>query len=246
MEYRLKYEDELKTIISDYFSIDISSLNKMDSCEGILFTNNNVVFKCLTLFNEQNDLINYSIKHNNLLSSKIKDLHNSFNHTEQDILHHFFILKALSESKKTKKTKRIIDFDVFYIKKYIILKMPFVVVSNYEGGYEDEMVELMKELKSIGWVCTDITPKNLKILDKSKQILLIDIGFFFSPYYNELFQAMCRRAFISIHFADSPELKILLRNANTDVTFSFLDNKTEYLNEFNNFYNKISSEKVNS
>jgi hypothetical protein len=239
MKYRLNYENDLKKIISDEFNIDIDSLYKLDSCEGVLLTNNTVVFKCLTFYNEQNDLIQYSIKNNSLLSPNLKTLHKSFIDTQQSILHNYFKLKALSESIKNHEVERIIDFEVFHLKNYIILKMPFVTFSDYTGEYEDEMIELMKELKHIGWVCTDICPKNLKILDESGKILLIDIGFFFSPYYNDLFKTMCRRAFVSIYFVNSPQLKSLLRNANTDKELSFLSDDNDYINKYNKFYRKI-------
>lgn len=243
MEYRLYYESDLRIIISDKFNIDIDSLYKLDSCEGVLLTNENVVFKCLTFLNEQNDLIRYSIENNGFLSPNLRKLHESFIDTQQNILHNYFMLKALSESIKSRKVERIIDFEVFHIKNYIILKMPFIRFSDYTGKYEDEMIELMKELKLIGWVCTDICPKNLKILDESGKIMLIDIGFFFSPYYNDLFKTMCRRAFVSINFANSPQLKSLLRNANTDKELSFLSDDNDYINKYNKFYRKIGREK---
>ena len=213
----------------------------MDSKEGLLFTDGKSVFKCLTLFNEQIDMMNYSIEKNELLSPTLKLIHQSFIDTEQYILHNFFMLKSLSESIKINKIERIAPFDVFKVHNFIILKMPYIDFFDYNGGHENEMIQLMKDLKKIGWIATDIVPKNLKLIKSSNKLIVLDIGYFFIPYYEDLFKTMCRRAYICMKFANEPNFKTLIRAANTDDEFSFLDDSAEHLSQFQSFYDKVIS-----
>ena len=42
-------------------------------------------------------------------------------------------------------------------------------------------------------------------------------------------------------FANEPNFKTLIRAANTDDEFSFLDDSAEHLNQFQSFYDKVIS-----
>lgn len=243
MESRNKYVDDIKRIIIDHFSINENSLFFLDSSEGIILTDGKTVFKCLTLFNEHIDLLNSSLSKMNIFSPQLTLIHENFIETRQYVLHNYFILKSFAEAIRLGVTNRIMNFDVFEFENYILLKMPFIEFTDYNGRHEEEMVHLIQDLKRIGWISTDIAPKNLKMQKKDyPQIILLDIGYFFVPYYEELFNTMCRRAYICMKFACEPNIKELLRKANSDLNFRFLDDSETHFNQFQAFYHKIEGE----
>jgi len=243
MEYRSKYVDDIKRIIVDNFSIDEKSLFFLDSREGIILTDGKTVFKCLTLFNEHNDLLNSSLSDQNIFSPQLTSIHESFIETRQYISHNYFILESFAEAIRVGGSNRIMNFEVFKFDNYILLKMPYIEFTDYNGSHEEEMVHLIQDLKRIGWISTDMAPKNLKMQKKDHpQIILLDIGYFFVPYYEELFNTMCRRAYISMKFASESNIKELLRKANSDLNFSFLDNSEPHFKQFQDFHRKIEGE----
>lgn len=243
MEYRSKYIDDIKRIIGDNFFIDEKSLFFLDSREGIILTNGKTVFKCLTLFNEHVDLLKSSLSNKTILSPQLTSIHESFIETRQYILHNYFILESFAEAIRLGGSNRIMNFEVLKFDTYILLTMPYIEFTNYNGNHEEEMIHLIQDLKRIGWISTDMAPKNLKMQQTDPpQIILLDIGYFFVPYYEELFNTMCRRAYISMKFASEPNIKELLRKANSNSNFSFLDNSDTHLKQFQAFYRKIEGE----
>jgi len=243
MEYRSKYVDDIKRIIVDNFAIDEKTLFPIDSREGIILTDGKTVFKCLTLFNEHIDLLKSSLSDKNIFSPQLTSIHESFIETRQYVLHNYFILESFAEAIRIGESNRIINFDVFKFDNYILLKMPYIEFTNYNGSHEEEIVHLIQDLKRIGWISTDMAPKNLKMKKKNHpQIILLDIGYFFVPYYQDLFNIMCRRAYICMNFASEPNIKELLRKANSDLNFSFLDDSETHFKQFQDFYRKIEGE----
>ena len=243
MEYRYKYDDDIKRIIVDNFSIDEKALFFLDSREGIILTDGKTVFKCLTLFNEHIDLLKFSLSDKNIFSPQLTSIHESFIETGQYVLHNYFVLESFAEAIRLGGSDRIMNFEVFKFDNYILLKMPYIEFMDYNGGHEEEVVHLVQDLKRIGWVSTDMSPKNLKIQKKDHPlIILIDIGYFFVPYYENLFNTMCRRAYISMKFASEPNIKELLRKANSDSKFSFLEDSETHFRQFQDFQRKIEGE----
>ena len=243
MEYRSKYVDDIKRIIVDNFTIDDKYLFFLDSREGIILTDGKTVFKCLTLFNEHIDLLISSLSDKNIFSPQLTSIHESFIETRQYVLHNYFILESFAEAIRIGGSNRIINFEVFKFDNYILLKMPYIEFTDYNGSHEEEMIHLIQDLKRIGWISTDMVPRNLKMQKKDHpQIILLDIGYFFVPYYEELFNTMCRRAYISMKFASEPNIKELLRKANSDLNFSFLDHSETHFKQFQAFYSKIEGE----
>ena len=242
MECRYKYVDDIKRIIIDNFTFDEKSLFFLDSREGIILTDGQTVFKCLTLFNEHIELLKSSLSDKNVFSPQLKSIHESFIETGQYFLHNYFVLKSFAGAIRLGGSNRIMNFEVFKFDDYILLKMPYIEFTDYNGSYEEEIVHLIQDLKRIGWISTDMTPKNLKMQKTPPRIILLDIGYFFVPYYEELFNTMCRRAYVIMNFANEPNVKELLRKANTDLNFSFLDDSETHFKQFQDFYRKIEGE----
>ncbi len=244
MEYRSRYESEIRELISQNFDLDAELLRTLPSKEGVILTDGSVVFKCLTLLNEHIDLLRFALRENPQVSPRLASIHRNFIETDQYILHNFLRLESLAEAIRKQKPKRIISLQAFRLQDYIVLKMPYVEVSNYEGGYEEEMISLMRELKEIRWVSTDMNPDNVKMQETATGpgILLLDMGYFYVPFYEKLFQTMCRRAYVSMNFATGPNIKILLRSANKDTEFTFLEDSERHRKSFGEFFRKIDDE----
>ena len=87
----------------------------------------------------------------------------------------------------------------------------------YKGGYELEIIDLLRSCSQAGIVCNNLHPKNL--IRTKEEIKLIDYGSDIRPW-NELgFEHMARRAFLTINHADHPSLKKLMRKSLHTVGF---------------------------
>jgi len=235
---RATYRKELKEFLHNNFEVDESDLTSITSKEGIILTDGSHVFKAITFLKERDKFLKKYLISINSKSERIKT-HISLIDTKQTILHTYFQLKALSSSVKKYEPTKMLDFDVFLSKNLVIIKTPYVDISRYTGHREDEIITLLKELKEMGWICFDLSPKNLKLTKSDNNLLLIDIGYFYIPYYEKLYKTMCRRAFISMKFACDPNVKHFLRGANKDESFSYLKDKDKYKDEFDSFYKKV-------
>jgi hypothetical protein len=235
--------DRLKNIISKSFDLEKETLHAFECGEGVILKSRDAVFKCLTLFNEQNEMIRRTLDSDMNISPNLLSLHGSFIDRDLHILHNFLRLKSLSGAMKRRKPARIVDFDVFMVEEYIVLKMPYLETTDYKGGLEDEMVYLLRDFKELGWISTDLTPKNIKVLQSdSQRIIFIDIGYFFVPYFEELFETTCRRAYVCLNFATDPKVKDLLRSVNQDTEFRGLQNPEEHQKSFTKFFKKAGGE----
>jgi len=235
---RKKYKNELKEFLHDNFEVNKSDLSPIHSKEGIILTDGSHVFKAITFLKERDKLLKNYLNSINSKTERI-ETHLSLIDTKQTILHTYFQLKALSSSVKKYEPTKMLDFDVFLSENLVIIKTPYVDISRYKGNHEDEIITLLKELKEMRWICIDLSPKNLKLTQSNNNLLLIDIGYFYIPYYEKLFKTMCRRAFISMKFACNPNVKHFLREANKDKSFSYLKDGDKYTEEFDNFYKGV-------
>ena len=103
-------ENILKEIINKKFEINADEIESIASKEGLILKDNETIFKCLTIFSEQTQMIRIILNKKEEISSQLIHLHRDFINTNQYILHQFLKLKALSESIKKNKPKRIISF----------------------------------------------------------------------------------------------------------------------------------------
>jgi len=235
---RKKYNNELKEFLHDNFEVNKSDLSPIHSKEGIILTDGSYVFKAITFLKERDRLLKNYLNSINPKSERI-ETHLSLIDTKQTILHTYFQLKALSSSVKKYEPTKMLDFDVFLSENLVIIKTPYVEISRYTGNHEGEIITLLKELKEMRWICFDFKPKNLKLTRSTNNLLLIDIGYFYVPYSENLFKTMSRRAFISMKFACDPNVKHFLREANKDESFSYFKDRYKYKDEFDDFYKRV-------
>src|SRR5208337_4263319 len=76
------------------------------------------------------------------------------------------------------------------------------------GGRVTELLELLRECKRAGVVTTNLWPKNL-IVSKNG-LVYVDIGRSIVPYQENLFNEMCKRAYLSFRWHFRSDLKELL------------------------------------
>ncbi len=234
---RENYKNKFIPILQSKFNVDLQIIEEIESKEGIIVTDGNKVYKCLTLLNEQQELISHSLN-TNILSEELTNLHKNFLETNQLIVHFFLNLKALSEDIKKHKIKTVINFEVFLIDKFIIIVMPFVNVSEFNNANNQSIISILRDFKKIAWLSLDFEPKNVKQLNDS--LIFLDIGFFFVPFYKKGFEIMCKRAYITSRFFNSDNLKTYLRKAITEINFSFLPNNENHQEQFNTFYQEAN------
>ena len=101
--------------------------------------------------------------------------------------------------------------------------MPLIEGSHYNGGRVIELLELLRECKSVGLVTTNLWPKNL-IVGKNG-LVYVDIGRSIAPYREDLFNEMCKRAYLTYEWHFRSDLKELLtkslENPNLPELFGF-------------------------
>ncbi len=234
---RKKYEQILISILESKFNIDINNIQIMKSREGIIVTNGIKVYKCLTFLNEQQELISNSLK-KSIITEELSLLYSDFLQTNQLITHFYLNLKALSESIKKDRIITIVNFDVFCINNLIIIEMPYLNISDFKYIDKSSIINIIKDFKKICCLSLDFEPKNIKQFDN--KLIFIDIGIFFVPFYEDGFKTMCRRAYITLHFFNSCNLKRYLRGAILDDELSFLPDSLLHKDQFNSFYKEIN------
>lgn len=82
--------------------------------------------------------------------------------------------------------------------KQVLIQYPFVASSDFFTTPPmpiTEYARLLREFRRIGWVCSDISPKNLRVLTNGS-LILADVGHGLLPFSQMLFNNMCRRAFV--------------------------------------------------
>jgi len=157
----------------------------------------------------------------------------------------YWRMKALSEDIDGKSLEYLFPFDVDFNGNCIFIRYDYVRTQPYRGGKPNHLVNLAKELKSIGWVYTNFHPKNIRIKTTDNKPIIVDIGYSFEPYSNELFRKMCRRMFVSSLIGDRTNIEQYLSETNHSEKFMGLkdfDFKPEKIqSEFKEFFNKINT-----
>ena len=86
--------------------------------------------------------------------------------------------------------------------------MPFIEGQLYNGGRITDLLELLRECRKIGVITTNLWPKNLVI--GKNGLIYVDIGRSIVPYQENLFNEMCKRAFLTYRWHFRSDLKELL------------------------------------
>ena len=95
--------------------------------------------------------------------------------------------------------------------KTLVLTYPFENSIPYQGGNCEQVIDLLHSCSKAGIVCNNMHPKNL--IKTQSEVKLIDYGADIRPW-NELgFEHMARRAYLSIHHVDHPNLGHLMRQS---------------------------------
>ena len=93
----------------------------------------------------------------------------------------------------------------------VLLTYPFEPSQPYQGGHGEGMVQLLRDCRTAGIVCTNINPDNLVVADGA--VRLIDYGADIHPFTAEGFEQMARRAYLTWKFSARTDLKALLRRS---------------------------------
>jgi len=120
------------------------------------------------------------------------------------------LLRLIKEKlNPTAQLKRIVTVEKVVVKgNHVLLAMPFIEGQRYKGGRIVELIELLRECRKAGVVTTNLWPKNL-IVGKNG-LVYVDIGRSIVPYQENLFNEMCKRAFLTYRWHFRPDLKELL------------------------------------
>lgn len=102
-------------------------------------------------------------------------------------------------------------YDIVAKGRNLVLTYPYEVSTPYKGGYTEQVINLLHSCSNAGIVCNNIHPKNL--IKTQNEVKLIDYGSDIRPWSELGFEHMARRAYLTIHYASHPDLKLLLRQA---------------------------------
>ena len=98
--------------------------------------------------------------------------------------------------------------------RWAVITYEFEASGPYEGGHEDDLVQLLNTCSRVGVVCNNVHPKNLIVT--ASGVALIDYGSDIRPWSPLGFEHMARRAFLAKEHARHPDLRTLMRRALTD------------------------------
>lgn len=105
--------------------------------------------------------------------------------------------------------KRIVTVDIIVREgNHVLLRMPLINGEKYTGGRLFEIIEFLRECKRVGIVTTNVWPDNLIIGQNG--LVYIDIGRSIAPYQENLFNEMCKRAYLTYRWHFRSDLKELL------------------------------------
>ncbi|MCK4613820.1 MAG: TIGR00725 family protein [Thermoplasmata archaeon] len=154
-------------------------------------------------------------------------------------------LQALSEDIAYNHTQYLIPFEVKYDNPLIFVTYDYEETRPYTGGHADELISLLKEFRSIGWVITDFQPKNIRVrkMEGNEIPVVVDVGHSFLPYSDALFRKMARRVYLTSILATNPAIKSLLTETNSSEDFEGLQslglNPEEHKEKFRAFFEKV-------
>jgi len=103
----------------------------------------------------------------------------------------------------------------------VVITYPYEASLPYGGEHGAGLIELLRDCRRAGIVCSNVHPDNLVLVDG--RVKLIDYGSDTRAYTDEGFRRMARRAFLTFRHAEHPELKALMRRSIDDETLPELD-----------------------
>ncbi|MCL5438337.1 MAG: glycosyltransferase, partial [Candidatus Thermoplasmatota archaeon] len=95
--------------------------------------------------------------------------------------------------------------------KRVVLVSKLVTGSVYEGGYLNDLLDLLRECKSAGICLTNIAPENLLVGETG--LTFIDLGIGIVRFSDDCFYQMCKRAYLTYRWHFRKDLKDLLSRA---------------------------------
>ena len=133
--------------------------------------------------------------------------------------------------------------------KYILVQSPRIDSREFDSVPDTsvaEYIQLLREFKRLGWVSTDLQPKNLRVLPDGA-LMLADIGHSLFPFSQYMFESMCRRAFVTHKLQGKlrnyPDFKPYLTAVNEGADFAPMVrlgfDAQELKEQFDEFYQKI-------
>lgn len=154
----------------------------------------------------------------------------------------YWILLSLSEDVKQHSAIHIPRFDVRFSDPLIAIRYQYKPSNTFDGEHEKKMISLLRELKRLGWIFTNMNPSNLRIITNSGEVQIVDIGRSFIPYSLSLFRKMAMRAFITCRCAATDSIISLLSETNTSEDFSSVNllgiDPIEFKRNFEIFFQK--------
>jgi broad specificity phosphatase PhoE/glycosyltransferase involved in cell wall biosynthesis len=117
--------------------------------------------------------------------------------------------------------RHVYRLDVRNVGGQIVVVYPFEPSEPYTGRRGPELIALLRELKSLGVVCRNMHPKNLRV--SATGLHLIDYGADIRPYSEGGYRSMAERAWLSWRWAHRDDLDVLMRRALTDKGLPELD-----------------------
>ena len=111
----------------------------------------------------------------------------------------------------------------------LVLVYPYEESTPYKGGYYEQVINLLFSCSRAGIVCNNIDPKNL--VKTPGEVKLIDYGSDIRPWTALGFEHMARRAFLTAHYHDHPQLKQLMRKAMKTTALPELENYQAFREE---------------
>jgi 2-polyprenyl-3-methyl-5-hydroxy-6-metoxy-1,4-benzoquinol methylase len=111
--------------------------------------------------------------------------------------------------------KRIVTVEKVIVRdNQVLLCMPLIKGNHYNGGLITELLELLRECKKTGIVTTNLWPKNLIVGETG--LMYVDIGRSIAPFQEDLFNEMCKRAYLTYRWHFRSDLKELLTRSLQD------------------------------
>ncbi|WP_162889457.1 glycosyltransferase family 2 protein [Vibrio ezurae] len=104
---------------------------------------------------------------------------------------------------------------------WVLITYPYEISKPYNGGAEELLIQLINDCTQAEIVCNNIHPKNL--IQKGKEVKLIDYGSDIRPWSELGFEHMARRTYLTCWCANKPDLKTLMRKSLTDESMPELD-----------------------
>ena len=83
-----------------------------------------------------------------------------------------------------------------------MIAYPYEPSEPYRGGLGAELIALLRECKTLGIVCRNLHPKNLRVA--SGRVMLIDYGADLRPWSEDGYRSMAERAWLSWRWPHRP------------------------------------------